>query len=158
MTDKKDNFETELYKPKIGFLIASGLCAVLAGTAYLFEEEIIRNSPGNSGVTFALILIVLVLAAMVLLLCYRNPKIGARLLGYHRLTGETKNLAKSDMQYSAGFKAETGVDMKRQSSRRKQARHSRKKLAQVTREMQQDVAAKSQENAETSSGSDENKA
>lgn len=142
MTDE-DDFHSELHKPKVGFLIASGVSALLAVVAYLLEDEIVRGVGGD--ITFAFILIVLVLAAMVLMLCYRNPAFGARLLGYHRLTPKPKQQMKADMQYTAGFKSETGVDMKRQSSRRKQARHSRKKLAQVTREMQGEKADKADE-------------
>lgn len=137
MTDQDDDFLEQMQKPRLGFLLASGIAALLAAVAYFLEDEIVTASPGNSGVTFAFLLIALVLAAMFLLLCYRVPRIGNRLLGYHKLSGDPKATAKSDVQYTAGFKADSGIDAKRQNTKRKQARHSRKKLAAITREMQQ---------------------
>ncbi len=134
--------EVMMQKPRIGFLIASAIAALLAVAAYVFEDQIVGGGPGNSGISFAFLLISLVLAAIFLLLCYRVPRIGNRLLGYHKLNAQPKITPKSDVQYSAGFKAETGVETKQLNSRRKQARHSRKKLAAVTREMQQKAASK----------------
>ncbi len=137
MTQPDDDFLTEMQKPRIGFLISSAIAAFLAAAAYIFEDDIVNANPDDSGVTFALLLIVLVLAAMFMLLCYRVPSIGNRLLGYHKLTGGAKNTIKSDVQYTAGLKTEGAVEAKQMSSRRKQARHSRKKLAAITREMKQ---------------------
>lgn len=145
MTDPDPNIEDMMEKPRIGFLIASAIAAVLAIVAYIFEEDIVGSGPGDTGITFAFLLISLVLASMVLLLCYRVPRIGNRLLGYHRLTAKPKMTAKSDVQYTAGFKSETGVETKQLSSRRKQARHSRKKLAAITREMQQQAAKEAEQ-------------
>lgn len=128
-------------KPRIGFLAASAIAALLAVVAYVFEDQIVGGGPGDSGISFAFLLISLLLAAIFLLLCYRVPRIGNRLLGYHKLDAQLKATPKSDVQYSAGFTSETGVETKQLNSRRKQARHSRKKLAAVTREMQQEAAS-----------------
>lgn len=137
MTEPDQTVEELMEKPRIGFLIASAVAAVLAVIAYIFEEDIVSGGAEDTGITFAFLLISLVLASMFLMLCYRVPRIGNRLLGYHRLNAQSKMTVKSDVQYSAGYKAESGVETKQLSSRRKQARHSRKKLAAVTREMQQ---------------------
>ena len=142
MQGEDEGFEAELNKPRVGFLFSSAIAAMLAAAAFLYEEEIIANSSNGSGVTYALILLSLVFAAMFLLLCYRVPRIGNRVLGYQKMTSEADKKVKSDVQFSAGFKIETAADTKRQNTKRKQARHSRRKLASVTREMQQEQAQK----------------
>lgn len=139
-TEPDQTLNEMMQKPRIGFLIASGVAAVLAVVAYIYEDEIVNAGQTDGSLTYAILLIVLVLAAMFLMVCYRVPSMGNRLLGYHRLNAQPKMTAKSDVQYSAGFKSDTGVETKRLNSRRKQARHSRKKLAAVTREMQQQSA------------------
>lgn len=136
MENKDDDFQAELLKPKMGFLLASGVAAALAVIVYIYEDDVVSGASGDTGITFAFLLIALVLLAMFFMLCYRVPTIGARLLGYHKLTGDQKTV-KSDVQFTAGFKSETAVDTKRQNTKRKQARHSRRKLAAITREMQQ---------------------
>jgi len=141
MEKKEDDFKAELLKPKMGFLLASGAAAVLAMVVYIFEDDITTSAQGDTGITFAFLLIALVLLAMFFMLCYRVPTIGARLLGYHKLTGAKKTV-KSDVQFTAGFKSETAVDTKRLNTKRKQARHSRRKLAAITREMQQEKSEK----------------
>lgn len=141
MEKQEDDFQTELLKPKMGFLLASGTAAALAMGVYIFEDDITSGAPGDTGITFAFLLIALVLLAMFFMLCYRVPTIGARLMGYHKLTGDKKSV-KSDVQFTAGFKSETAVDAKRLNTKRKQARHSRRKLAAITREMQQEKSEK----------------
>lgn len=148
MVDPDEAVEDLMEQPRIGFLISAAVTAVLAIVAYLLEDSIVGRD-GDGALTFAFLLIVLVLACMVMLVCYRVPRLGNRLLGYHRLNTNPKPAAKSDMQYTAGFKSETGVDTKRQSSRRKQARHSRKKLAAITREMQQQATEKPEQDKPT---------
>jgi len=142
MVEDNDDFRAELMKPKMGFLVASGITAATAMAAYFLEDKIRPEDAGDTSITFAFLLIALVLIAVFLMLCYRQPHIGNRLLGYDKLTGDKKN-TNSDVQFTAGFKSETAVDAKRMNTKRKQARHSRKKLAAVTREMQQ----KNSENA-----------
>lgn len=139
MTEDDSDFNAQMEKPRTGFLISAGIASALAAIVYIFQDDF--AGPDDSGVTLALVLLVLVFAAMFLLLCYRVPRIGNRLLGYHKLKSDAKLPAKSDVQYSAGFKSDTAVDTKRLNSRRKQARHSRKKLAAITREMQQQASA-----------------
>ncbi len=141
MAKEGDDFQVELMKPKMGFLIASGIAAVLAMVVYLFEEDITAGAQNDTGITFAFLLIALVLLAMFFMLCYRVPRIGNRLMGYDKLTGRKKTV-KSDVQFTAGFKSETAVDAKRMNTKRKQARHSRRKLAAITREMQQNNSEK----------------
>jgi len=144
MSEIQDQIEADASRPRPGFLVAAAACVVLAIFAYLFEGEIISGVSGGQ-LTYAFLLIFLVLAAMGLVYCYRVPRFGNRLLGYDVVIGKPQKGAKSDVQYSGGFKAETGADTKRMNSKRKQARYSRRKLAQVTREMQQEQAAKSPE-------------
>lgn len=155
MEQQDDDFQAELLKPKMGFLLASGAAAVTAMVVYLFEDDITSGAPGDTGITFAFLLIALVLLAMFFMLCYRVPRIGARLMGYHKLTGDEKT-AKSDVQFTAGFKSETAVDTKRLNTKRKQARHSRRKLAAITREMQQEKSEKAELSSEKPEFSSEN--
>ncbi|MFC3050704.1 hypothetical protein [Kordiimonas pumila] len=129
--------QDEAKTPRVGFLIAAGGVSALALTAYLFEETIITTTRGGS-MAFAVILIFLVLLALVLVLCYRNPRIGNRLLGYDVVIVNPDKKIKSDVQYSGGFKSESGLETKRMNSKRKQARYSRRKLAETTRQMQQE--------------------
>lgn len=136
MSEPQDTFEGQLTKPRIGFLVAAAVAALLAVTAYIYEDEIVGSGPDSAGITYAFLLVSLVLVSMFFVLCYRSPKIGGRLLGYDRLSGKPTKKIKADVQYSAGFKLPTGADTKRQNSQRKQVRASRKKLAAVTREMQ----------------------
>lgn len=147
MTKDDDDFQADLLKPKMGFLLASGSAAVLAVVVYLYEEDITTGAQNDTGITFAFLLIALVLLAMFFLLCYRVPGIGNRIMGYDKLTGRKKTV-KSDVQFTAGFKSETAVDAKRMNTKRKQARHSRKKLAAITREMQQENSEKPDLDAE----------
>lgn len=140
MTEPDQTLNEMMQKPRVGFLIASGVSALLAVLAYIYEEDIVGAGQSDSSLTYAILLMFLVLASMFLMVCYRQPSLGNKLLGYHRLKAQPKMTAKSDVQYSAGFKSETGVETKRMNSRRKQARHSRKRFAAVTREMQQQTA------------------
>jgi len=135
MTDPDDDLKLAAETPRPVFLVAAAVCAGIAFFTYFLEDEIV-NADGQGALTFAFILISLVFGAMFLLLCYRNPRLGNRLLGYNVQTKQDGPKAKSDLQYSAGFKGETGLDVKHRNTARKQARHSRKKLAEVTRQMQ----------------------
>ena len=141
----QDKIDADALRPRPGFLVAAAICIGLALAAYMFEEEIVIDAGGGQ-LTFAVLLIALVLGAMGFVLCFRNPKLGNRLLGYDVVLKKTDKGAKSDLQFSAGFIADTGADTKRKNSKRKQARHSRRKLAQVTREMQQEQASEGARN------------
>lgn len=143
MSEIRDDINAEMNKPRPVFLVVAAICVGLAFTAYLFEETIVA-SDGGGQLTFAFLLIFLVLTAMGLVFCYRSPRLGNRLLGYDSAVVKRRIEAKSDVQYSAGFKADTGADAKRLASKRKQARYSRRKLAEVTRQMQQEQASKRQ--------------
>lgn len=135
MSEIEDELKAEAAKPRRGFLVAAAAASAAAVAAYVFEEDIILRS---GGLGYAILLIGLVFIALALVLCYRNPRLGNRLLGYDIVVADTGPKAKSDVQYSGGFKAETGVETKRMNSKRKQTRYSRRKFAQVTREMQKE--------------------
>lgn len=152
MKNDESSFQDELNKPRIGFLLTAGVLAVMAVGVYMYEADIVAS---NSVFTYALLLISLVLAAMFFMLCYRVPRIGNRVLGYHKMVDEPDRAGKSDMQFSAGFKQETAADKKRMNTKRKQARYSRRKLAAVTREMQQNKTHVS--NSENKSENNANK-
>lgn len=140
MSEIRDEIEAEARRPRPGFLVAASVCMILAVAAYMFEEDIV-SSDGGGQLMFAFLLIFLVLTAMGLVLCFRSPRLGNRLLGYDVVIIDPDKSSKSDLQYSGGFKAETGADTKRMNTKRKQARYSRRKLAEVTRQMQQEAAA-----------------
>jgi hypothetical protein len=147
MTEIKDQIEAEATKPRPVFLVAAGVCIALALGAYVYEDSMV-GPDGEGALTFAFLLIFLIFAAMGLVLCFRDPRLGNRLLGYDVILKKPSKGVKSDVQYSAGFMAETGADTKQRNTKRKQHRASRRKLAQVTREMQNQQAAK--DNAENS--------
>jgi len=140
MGEIEDELKAEALRPRRGFLVAAAVAIFLAFFAYFFEDDIVASSSGGQ-LTFAFLLIFLVLAAMLLVLCYRSPHIGNRLLGYDVVITKPDKGVKSDVQYSGGFKAETGLETKRMNTRRKQARYSRRKLAETTRQMQQEQPA-----------------
>ena len=148
MDEPNDSLNEMMQKPRLGFLVAAAVSALLAVLAYIFEEEIVGPT-GEGGITYALLLVVLVLVTMTLVVCYRVPRFGNRLLGYHKLNANPKMTAKSDVQYSAGFKSDTAVDTKRINSKRKQSRHSRKHYAAVTREMQQKAQGQNSDTGKT---------
>lgn len=139
MSEITDELKAEAVKPKRVFLVAAAVVSMLIVGAYLYQDDIIL---GSSPLAYGALLIVLVLLALALVACYRSPRLGNRLLGYDIIiTDPDKKGAKSDVQYGGGFKTESAADAKRMNSKRKQARYSRRKLAQVTREMQQEKTA-----------------
>ncbi len=144
MSEISDEIKAEAYKPRRVFLVAATVVSVLLIAAYLMQDDIIL---GSSPLAYGALLIFLVLLALGLIACYRNPRLGNRLLGYDVvITDPDKQGVKSDVQYSGGFKTDSAADTKRMNSKRKQARYSRRKLAQVTREMQQENASASKNN------------
>ncbi|MCK0069520.1 hypothetical protein [Kordiimonas laminariae] len=145
MSEIKDEVNAEASKPKVVFLVAAAVFALVAAFAYLNEEEIIEAS-GATG--FALLLMLSVLVSLCLVLCYRMPRLGNRLLGYDVVITKPDEKGKADMQYSGGFKMDGGADLKRQNSRRKEARYSRKKYAEVTRQMQEEKQAQDEQGTE----------
>ena len=140
MSEIQDEIDADALRPRPVFLVAAAISIGLALGAYLFEEEIVAGTGGGQ-LSFAFLLVFLVLVAMGLVMCFRNPRLGNRLLGYDVVLRKPNKGAKSDLQFSAGFKAETGADKKRMNSKRKQARYNRRKLAQATRDMQQEQAS-----------------
>ncbi|NVJ71076.1 MAG: hypothetical protein HWE08_12015 [Alphaproteobacteria bacterium] len=129
------SLEAEAMRPRAGFLWAAGVVSILAVLAYFFEDMMVEPD-GNGALAYAVLLGLLIMLAMFLVLCYRMPRIGNRLLGYDVAIMPTREKEKASFQYTGGFKVDTGLDEKRMSSKRKQARHSRKKLAETTRQMQ----------------------
>ncbi len=142
MSELQDEINAEASKPRVIFLIASGIFSIIAAVSYFNEEKIIEAS-GPTG--FAVLLMLTIMVAMCLLLCYRIPRLGNRLLGYDVVLAKPDDKGKADMQFSGGFKMDGGTELKRQNSRRKEARHSRKKYAEATRQMQQEQTAPEQD-------------
>lgn len=141
MTDD-DTYRRDLINtPRTGFLVASAVAALLTVVVFLYEDEIVSAQTGDGALVYIFLIVALVFATMGLLLCYRVPRIGNQLLGYTRLAADPSKQnrdVKSDVQYSAGFKTDGAVEAKQLNSKRKMARHSRKRLAAVTREMQKE--------------------
>lgn len=133
--DDQNDILDEARKPKVIFLILASVAALGAVVAYMYQSAIVEAS----GITtFAFLLLMLVLIAMGFMLCYRVPKIGNRLLGYDIVIGPKEKPVNEGYHYTGVFKVETGVDTKRQNSKRKQSRYNRRKIAAVTREMQKE--------------------
>lgn len=136
MSEISDELKAEASKPRRVFLIAAAVVSAMLVAAYVFQDDIMLAS---SPLAYGALLIFLVLLALALVACYRTPRLGNRLLGYDIvIVNPDKQGVKSDVQYGGGFKTDSGADAKRMNSKRKQARYSRRKLAQVTREMQQE--------------------
>lgn len=125
-------------QPRRGFLYAALLFSGAAVAAYLYQDEIIAGSPGGNATPFAVLLAALVLIALMLLLCYRVPRIGNRLLGYDIGTDRAHDRkAAEGYHYTGAFRTETGADTKKAASKRLQARHTRRKYARATRVLQE---------------------
>ncbi|NVJ97364.1 MAG: hypothetical protein HWE25_04375 [Alphaproteobacteria bacterium] len=135
LNKQEGSIEAEVNRPRVAFLWAAAVTSVTAVLAYLFEDMLVGQDNENA-LGYALLLGLLVLVSMFLVLCYRVPRIGNRLLGYDVASIPKREKEKSSLQYTGSFQVETGLTEKHMNSRRKQARHSRRKLAQVTREMQ----------------------
>ncbi len=136
MSEISDELKAEAVKPRRVFLVAAAIVSGLVAAAYVYQDDVMRAS---SPLAYGALLIVLVLLALALVACYRTPRLGNSLLGYDIvITDPDKKGVKSDVQYGGGFKTDSAADAKRMNSRRKQARSTRRKLAQVTREMQQE--------------------
>lgn len=135
MNKKEDSLEAEVNRPRPVFLWAAAITSVAAVLGYLFEPAI-AGEDGENALGYAVLLILLVILTVFLVLCYRVPRIGNRLLGYDVATMPKRDQEKSSLNYAASFKVESGLTEKHMSSRRKQARHSRRKLAETTRQMQ----------------------
>lgn len=142
------DLKAEALRPRPVFLWVAAVVASLAVVAYLFEGVFIDAS-GGGAMGYALLLSLLVVLAIFFVFCYRVPSLGNRLLGYGiAFDKNVDRKEKSSLQYTGSFQVETGLSEKRVASRRKQARHSRRKLAEVTRQMQ----------AESTSSADQTKA
>ncbi|MCJ9429264.1 hypothetical protein [Kordiimonas marina] len=140
MMKHQDSFEDEALRPRRGFLVASAVASVAAIAAYLYRDDII-GADGHNEIAFAFLIGMLILIAMYLLLCFRVPRIGNRLLGYDVMLKPEKKKEKASMEYVGSFKVQAGLAEKRQNTNRKQARYSRRKLAEVTRQMQAEKKA-----------------
>lgn len=136
MSKISDELKAEAIKPRRVFLVAAAIVSALVAAAYVYQDDVMRAS---GPLAYGALLIVLVLLALSFVACYRTPRLGNRLLGYDIvITDPDKKGVKSDVQYGGGFKTDSAADAKRMNSRRKQTRSTRRKLAQVTREMQQE--------------------
>ncbi|TNE63319.1 MAG: hypothetical protein EP335_09890 [Alphaproteobacteria bacterium] len=141
MKHEEESLEQDALRPRRGFLVASAVASLAAILAYLFREDVVRVS-GGSEIAFAFLIGMLILLAMYLLLCYRVPRLGNRLLGFDVVLAKDSPTEKSSMQYTGSFQVQTGLAEKRLNTKRKQARYSRRKLAEVTRQMNADKAAR----------------
>lgn len=139
--------DQEAIRPRVGFLWASGVLCVAAVLTYL-SENIIVGPRGEGALGYAILLGLEIMIAMCLLLCYRVPRLGNRLLGFDMMLKKPSKGEKSSMSYTGSFHVETGAAEKRMNTRRKEARYSRRKLAEVTRQMQAEKAAGQSEKAE----------
>jgi len=136
LNKKEEDLAAEALRPRPVFLWIASVTATLAVMAYLFEDVVIGAS-GGGAMGYALLLTILVVLSIFFVFCYRMPSLGNRLLGYSvAFDKPTERKEKSSLQYTGSFQVETGLSEKRVASRRKQARHSRRKLAEVTRQMQ----------------------
>ncbi len=135
---RQDELQSEALRPRRGFLIAASLTSFAAVAAYIYEEAIVSLSGST---VFAIVLAILVLLAMFFVLCFRVPRIGNKLLGFDVILTAPKQKEKASLQYTGSFNIETGAETKRMNTKRKQARHSRRKFAEVTRKMQAEQAS-----------------
>jgi len=124
----------EALRPRRGFLAVGSIFAFLALLAYVFENQITSQALGTE-LNFVILLMGLSICAFFCVLCYRNPRIGNRFLGYDVVLGEQQG-AGEGYHYSGGFKSESGLAEKRRASARKTARQSRRHYAKITRDMQ----------------------
>lgn len=133
----RDELQAESLRPRPGFLVAGGLFALVALMAYLLDD-------GESGQSLKFVIMIMItsICAFFCLLCYRNPRIGNRLLGFDVVLQNDEGI-KEGVHYTGSFKSESGLDAKRQSSRRMTARQTRRQLARATREMQAKKATES---------------
>jgi len=127
---EQDDLQAEALRPRVGFLIASAITGILAVVAYF------ALAAQNGDFLYVLLIGFLIFLAMFLLLCYRQPQLGNRFLGYEVASMPRREKEKSSLNYAGSFEVESGLAEKRMASKRKQARHSRRKLAEVTRQMQ----------------------
>jgi len=134
--DNQKPAETPKLKPHKGFLLAASITVLAVIFAYMYQEDIVYLSDTESHMGFVTLIIMLLVLSIFFIFCYRNPKIGAMFLNKDKSVKNTKK-DKTTYHFSAGFKAETGLDEKRLNTARKSKRVTRKKLAAVTREMQQ---------------------
>lgn len=142
LNQKEGDLQAEAQRPRVGFLIAAAVTGAAAVVAYFSEA----TRTGD----FLHVLLVgfLIFLAMFLVLCYRNPALGNRLLGYDVVAKPGREKEKSSLNYAGSFEVESGLTEKHMASKRKQARHSRRKLAEVTRQMQAEKKAVSEKKAD----------
>ncbi|WP_286830853.1 MULTISPECIES: hypothetical protein [Kordiimonas] len=132
--EEKDDLQAEALRPRIGFLIASAITGAAAVVAYF------ALAAQSGDFLYVLLIGCLIFLAMFLLLCYRQPQLGNRFLGYDIVSTPRREKEKSSLNYAGSFEVESGATEKRMASKRKQARHSRRKLAEVTRQMKAEKA------------------
>ncbi|MBL4791040.1 MAG: hypothetical protein JKY60_19000 [Kordiimonadaceae bacterium] len=145
MSEIRDEIEAEASRPRRGFLALASISMFLAVLVYLYEDVVVEtmSSDTSSGnLAFAILLVFFVIFAMIMIMCYRTPRLGNRMLGYDAVIKKAMAERSGSVHYSAGFSSESGSDTKRRNTQRKQHRSERRRLAKVTREMQQEKAEK----------------
>ena len=135
---------SELHKPRRIFLVLAFIFTLGAAFAYLYEDSLPSASSANSNTGFLMLLVGCVLLSVFMVLCYRVPRIGNKLLGYG-IYEKPKDKFTEGYHYSAGFSTESAVDEKRMNSKRIKTRSQRKKYAKATREMQENPSVTTEE-------------
>ncbi len=135
---------SELHKPRRIFLALAFIFTLGAAVAYIYEDSLLSASSVNSSTGFLMLLVGCVLLSVFMVLCYRVPRIGNKLLGYG-VYEKPKDKFTEGYHYSAGFNTESAVDEKRMNSKRIKTRSQRKKYAKATREMQEKSSEKTEE-------------
>lgn len=166
---KADDIEVQRLKPRPGFLVAALFFILAAVLVYAFEKQIVGSGsgekirstvvmqevegigtraarkdvvvPASEGgeMIYALLLIMTVLCAGFCVLCYRNPQMGSRLLGYSAVD-EVKQKTTGPSSFSTGFHFDSASTQKKINTARREGRAARRKYARKTREMQSSPA------------------
>lgn len=132
----KDAYKAEMNRPRPIFLVLSLVFIVAAILAYMFDDVILGDREGS--LVYVLLLIGCILFSVAMLMCYRNPRLGNKLLGYDALD-EVKE-KKGPAVFSTGFHFDSATDEKKIATRRREGRAARRKYAKATKAMQQQNA------------------
>lgn len=126
--------------PRPIFLWCAAVTAIAAVLVFLNEDSLVDPTVSGSGTAYAMVLVFLVLIAAFFIVCFRSPALGNRLLGFAGVMKRQDRVIDredgSSVQFTRTDAVDTALEAKRRSTRRKTARHQRKQIAAVTREMQ----------------------
>lgn len=126
--------------PRPIFLWCAATAAVAALLVFINQDRLVDPAQTGSSTAFAMVLVFLVLIAAFFIVCFRSPALGNRFLGYAGLMkGQDRAVDREDaasLNFTRTNAVDTGLEAKRRSTKRKTARHQRKHIAQITRDMQ----------------------